>query len=166
MDKQTYRHLITEITRLFVRSKEFKIFEITPSGWFVSLGLTTSLNTLEKLKDVFKNSDYDFKIADLAKMKSIRLEDGTYENVIEELGFKEKFDTNELPGCIILGEEAKEEYPEISEAIESSDGKWENHGILVSPDKEPVLFYKKVNYKKVDNLEFRLGIYVLPKDIN
>ena len=69
-------------------------------------------------------------------------------------------------GCFIYGEEMKSEYPQLSEIIESSEGSWNNYAILISPDKGPVIYYKKINYKRLnENTELRIGIYVVPEII-
>ena len=168
MNKQNYRHLIADITNMFFRSKDFKIFEVSPEGWFISLGLTTSFETLEKLKNVFKNSDYDFKIATLAELKSMKNNE-TYENMITRTEGLSKFDAEDKlkEGCFVLGEDHKNDYPQLSQVIESSEGSWNDYAILISPDKDPVIFYKKINYKRLDNnTELRIGIYVVPKVID
>lgn len=169
MNKQSYRHLIAEITKLFFRSKDFKIFEVFPEGWFISLGLTTSFETLEKLKNVFRNSDYDFKEVTLAELESTRNRYGTYDNIITKTWGLEKYSADETSkeGCIVLGKDHREEYPQLAKIIESSEGSWNEYAILISPDKDPVIYYKKINYKRVDDdTELRIGIYVVPEVID
>lgn len=153
------RHLIAEITAMFFRSKEFKIFDVTNGGYFVSLGLTTSFETLEKLKNVFNGSDYGFN-ANIVELRSKRLDDLTYENVITSKK-AEKYKSVVPKGATILRSEARNDYPEISKSIESWEGGWETHGILLIPGRVPVVYYDLVNYKKQpDGSELRIGIYV------
>ena len=57
---------------MFFKSREFKIFDVSPEGYFISLGLTTSLETLEKLSTVLRHSDYGFS-ASVRELKSVRL---------------------------------------------------------------------------------------------
>lgn len=167
MTKRNYRHLIVEITKMFFKSREFKIFDVSPEGCFISLGLTTSLETLEKLATVLRNSDYGFS-ANVRELKSVRLDNNEYLNTITE-SKPEKYDTGILikEGSVIFGEESKDRFPEITEFIESSEGSWDYYGILCKPDSNPVVYYKKVNYMKQDDeSELRLGIYVVPENID
>ena len=165
--EKNYRHLLVEITKMFFRSREFKIFDVSPRGYFISLGLTTSLETLEKLATVIRNSDYGFS-ANVKELKSIRLSDNEYINTITE-SIPEKFDSGLLikKGSVIYGEESKDMFPEIANLIETSEGGWNEYGILCKPDSNPVIYYKKVNYmKQEDESELRLGIYVVPENID
>jgi len=164
MNKSSYRHLISEIAYLFFRPREFKVFEISSGGWFVSLGLTTSVETLEKLKNVYKNSDYGFE-SKLVRVRSVKSLSGSYINEVYD-ETPEKFYSGDLkPGYKVLGIESKKDYPEIAKSIEESPGSWNDHGILVCDGKDPVVYYKRVNYKKLDDgTELRLGIYVNPGD--
>lgn len=152
------KQLIYEITGMFFRSKEFKVFNVSGGGYFVSLGLTTSLETMEKLKSVFNNSDYGFQ-ASLVELRSIKDEEGEYINTIT--GRKpEKFKSEVPEGSIILRKEASFKYPEIAKSIEASNGGWGCHGILELPGRDPVVFYDYVNYSKDNEGELRIGIYV------
>ena len=167
MTKRNYRHLLVEITKMFFKSREFKIFDVSPEGYFISLGLTTSLETLEKLSTVLRNSDYGFS-ASVRELKSVRIDDNEYINTVTE-SIPKKFDSGQMikEGSVIYGEESKDKFPEITEFIETSEGGWDEYGILCKPDSNPVVYYKKVNYMRQDEgSELRLGIYVVPENID
>ena len=164
MNSQNYRRLLAEITKLFFRSKEFKIFDVDKKGWFISLGLTTSIETMEKLKNVIKNSDYGFN-SSLRVLQSKKIEEDemtNYENLIlEDEPFEKFLSDPPKEDYTIYGKEDKDKFPELAKSIESLVNSWEDHGILVHKEADPVVYYKKVNYKKMDNnVELRLGIYV------
>ena len=46
----------------------------------------------------------------------------------------------------------------LSEVIKKIDN-WEDHGVQMK-DEHPGIFHKYINYKKTDDSEFRIGIYV------
>ena len=41
---------------------------------------------------------------------------------------------------------------------------WSDHNIQMNEDNEYCIFHKNVNYKKEDDLEYRIGIYVVGKE--
>ena len=43
---------------------------------------------------------------------------------------------------------------------------WENHVIKIEEDGNYTIFHKLVNYKKIDDIEYRIGIFVSEKKIN
>lgn len=174
-----YQH---EFKTFYINSIDGKEF-IKPFGIFVSLGLTTSMSTLDNIKSILEENGYTVKIAEISSKKV----GSQYLNVLTK---------NDNPSqyrvigddCTFGKEEAEAELkrlesnlsvdvdldtlaklsPRVSslrkliEKLSSTNG-WEDHLIRVDSDGEYSIFHKNVNYKKDGDLEYRVGIYVIKK---
>lgn len=177
-----YQH---EFKTFYVNSVNGKDF-IRPFGVFVSLGLTTSMTTLENIKNILEENGYIVKIAEISSKKI----NSQYLNTLtKNENLKQYKIDSTVEGCRILEEkDAKEELkslesilsvdqdletlaktaPKISslrKLIEklSLTGGWDEHLIQCSDDGEYGIFHRNVNYKREQDLEYRIGIYVVDK---
>lgn len=182
-----YKIILRDIVEMFYQPP-FKIFNVNsidgktivkPFGYFISLGITTSLDVLNNIKNYISKSDYGFD-AKLVELESIRSEEyGDFLNVLSDIPEdKIKKYRSTPPENIKVYD--KKEVDELLESynkkIESGDyscslkkkelldltkkiNSWDDHCIQ---EKDNVLgiFHKFVNYKKTDKAEFRIGIYV------
>lgn len=169
------RSKIQDLIEVFYHSP-FKIFYINSIdgekfsksiGIFVSLGITTSMETLENLKSIIlRETSYKAEIAEITSKshmgqhlnKVINLNPSQYLAIPDNsMGRDES--VKELDR--ILNEDKNfKEYSKLSGLIKKLDemSGWENHGITKEPYQ---IFHKKVNYKKDGDLEYRIGIYVI-----
>ena len=87
-----YKMTLRDIVELFYQSP-FKIFNVNssdgvtltrPFGYFISLGITTSFDSLRQIRDVIKKSDYGFD-ARLVELESIKSEEyGDFLNILSD----------------------------------------------------------------------------------
>ena len=85
-----YKIILRDIVELFYHSP-FKIFNVNsvdrktlvrPFGYFISLGITTSMESLKNIRDIIGKSDYGFE-AKIVELESIKSEEyGDFVNVI------------------------------------------------------------------------------------
>ena len=85
-----YKIILRDIVELFYHSP-FKIFNVNsvdretlmrPFGYFISLGITTSMESLKNIRDIIGKSDYGFE-AKIVELESIKSEEyGDFLNVI------------------------------------------------------------------------------------
>ena len=184
-----FREKINEVVEVFYQ-QNFKTFYINsidgktfvkPVGVFVSLGITTSLKALEDIRSVIANTEgYSAVIAEISSKKVgnqflntiINLEtpkqytlDNSGENILnkeeseEELRkLKEKMNTDE--DIMILQKYAPKisKLQDLINKLTTSNG-WESHSILKDGE-DYKIYHQNVNYKKEEDIEYRLGIFV------
>ena len=182
-----YKIILRDIVELFYQSP-FKIFNVNsidgetlvrPFGYFISLGITTSLESLKGIRDIISKSDYGFE-AKLVELESMKSEEyGDFLNVLS--GISED-DIKKYPSTppgnlqVLSKSEAETLLQELSEKINQGDytvsplrqrlsdtirkiTDWEEHGVQIK-DGQPGVFHRFVNYKRTGDSEFRIGIYV------
>lgn len=184
-----FREKINEVVEVFYQ-QNFKTFYINsidgktfvkPVGVFVSLGITTSLKALEDIRSVIANTEgYSAVIAEISSKKVgnqflntiINLEtpkqytlDNFGENILnkeeseEELRkLKEKMNTDE--DIMILQKYAPKisKLQDLINKLTTSNG-WESHSILKDGE-DYKIYHQNVNYKKEEDIEYRIGIFV------
>lgn len=168
------REVLERVTRLYYPST-FKIFDIDSGGYFISLGITTSRASLEKLGNVIRNSEFSYEVH-VAELESECLGDKLFSNRIIGLDDAVSSYKSDGRGLVVLGtrEEAYSYLDTISgdysrysriidliRRIELQYGNdWESYRILLSDC--PVIYYNDINYKKDEesNLEYRIGLYI------
>jgi len=184
-----FREKINEVVEVFYQ-QNFKTFYINsidgktfvkPVGVFVSLGITTSLKALEDIRSVIANTEgYSAVIAEISSKKVgnqflntiINLEtpkqytlDNSGENILnkeeseEELRkLKEKMNTDE--DIMILQKYAPKisKLQDLINKLTTSNG-WESHSILKDGE-DYKIYHQNVNYKKEEDIEYRIGIFV------
>ena len=173
----------------YVNSIDGKTFT-TPSGVFVSLGITTPMRVLWDMQKVLETQGYN---TCLAEIKS-DIVGGQYMNIVtdrkeDEIG-QYIIDLSQYPEKVMNEVEAKEllemlrakvsdsEVPvevlrelapkvgKLQQIIEKLDNSgWDRHLIQVDETGDYKIFHTKVNYRKdsVTGSEFRIGIYVTEK---
>lgn len=182
-----YKVILRDIVELFYQSP-FKIFNINstdgktmvkPFGYFISLGITTSLESLKYIRDLISKSNYGFE-AKLVEIKSTKSDlYGDFLNVITDLpeDLIVKYESPFPEDSVVYGKEDITKYLSdlqyrissgdfrvspikfrVSELLEKIGDNWEEYGIQVKDD-VPILFHKYVNYKKESDVEYRIGIY-------
>lgn len=184
-----FREKINEVVEVFYQ-QNFKTFYINsidgknfvkPVGVFVSLGITTSLKSLEDIRSVIANTEgYSAVIAEISSKKVgsqflntvINLEtpkqytlSNSGENILnkteaeEELNkLKEKMNTDE--DITILQKYAPKisKLQDLINKLTVSNG-WESHSIQKDGE-DYKIYHQNVNYKKEGNIEYRIGIFV------
>lgn len=183
------REKINEIVEVFYQ-QNFKTFYVNsidgksfvkPLGVFVSLGITTSLKSLEDIRSVIANTEgYSAVIAEISSKKVgsqflntiINLEtpkqyvlDNSGDNFLNKEKAEEEL--NKLKEKMNTGEdiEVLQKYaPKISKLqdlinkLTSTNG-WESHSIL-KEDEDYKIYHQNVNYRKDGDIEYRIGIFV------
>jgi len=164
----------------YINSIDGKTF-IKPLGVFVSLGITTSMKSLEDIRSAIANTgDYSAVIAEISSKKIgnqflntvINLEtpeqytlNNSGDNFLnkekaeEELGkLKEKMNTKE--DTAVLQEYAPKvsKLQDLINKLTTTNG-WESHNILKENENYKI-YHQKVNYKKEGDTEYRIGIFV------
>lgn len=153
-----------------------------PIGVFVSLGITTSLDVLENVKNfIASNKEFSASLVEIGST----CKDGTFLNTITSMEPKQ-FQVDNLEdlnllgrdeAIQILGEMEKQMDPEnasletlktlapkatrlkyLIEKLDESDG-WEAHKIQQEPDGYRI-YHLFINYKKEGDTEYRIGIFV------
>ena len=173
------RSKIHDIVEVFYHSP-FKIFYINstdgknfskPTGLFVSLGITTSMKTLENLKNIIlRETKYDARIVEI----SSKFYNGQYLNTVtnlnppqyldnseDSMGREESLKKLEELKSLLQDNSNLEDYLKLTELIRKIDemSGWEDHGIIKKSTYK--IFHKKINYKKDGDLEYRIGIYII-----
>lgn len=184
---QDYKVILRDIVELFYQSP-FKIFNVNsidsktmvkPFGYFISLGITTSLDSLKTIRDYISKSDYgiDARIVEICSTRSDKY--GDYLNVL--LPTKEdeitKYPSLIPDGTQVLEKDQVEELlgelqvkiqegdfglsplrQKICDTMEKIGDDWDSKALQI---KEGVVgvFHKYVNYKRDDSSEYRIGIY-------
>jgi hypothetical protein len=159
-----------------------------PLGVFVSLGITTSMNVLNNIKDIINdNKEYSAKLVEISSKK----ENDIFINRVTSNEPKQYFLGDGVPKDVVVmtREESmnelenlknlmtpesdldtlKEEAPKVSrlkyliEKLDESNG-WGAHRIQKESGTGYRIYHMYVNYKKTDdNLEYRIGIFVNDK---
>lgn len=155
-----------------------------PTGVFVSLGMTTSMNVIESICNIIGDSDkYNAKIVEIVSrkvggqyvnsltgkepvqyhLKDIKELIFTREQAIEELeNMKNEMDPK-TPLEIL-----KDYAPKVSrlqyfiDKLDESNS-WGEHRIQKEDNGDYRIYHLRVNYEKVDDVEYRIGIYVTEK---
>lgn len=182
-----FKNTLKDIVEIFYQPP-FKIFNINsvdgktlvkPFGYFISLGITTSLDMLRNLRDIIAKSDYGFE-ARLVEIESTKSDFyGDFLNVLVDLQENEikKYPSAIPEGTEILEkEDAEKLISKMTEKIESGEyavsvdrqqliktfnkiDNWKDFAIQMR-NGQPGVFHRYVNYRKAENSEFRIGIYV------
>lgn len=182
-----YKIILRDIVELFYHSP-FKIFNVNsidgktlvrPFGYFISLGITTSMESLKNIKDLIGKSDYGFE-SRIVELESIKSEEyGDFLNVITNKTEDEITKYVSIPPeniKVYTKEESKKLYDEMTEKINAGDystspirqklsevlkkiENWDELSVQIK-DGQPGIFHKYINYQKINNSEFRIGIYV------
>ena len=186
------REKIHEIVKL-IYSSNYKTFYVNslngkdfvkPAGVFVSLGLTTSLDTLSGVNNLLSGmNEYGSRLVELSSIKvgnqflnTITNDENPtqypIENIPEEVMDKERSEAEleELRSKVSLHSDLStitEYSPKINRLqhlinlLDESNG-WDHHGIQKA-DNEYRIYHLYLNYKKVEGKEYRLGIFVYDK---
>lgn len=178
---------IHELTEIFYQKPPFKTFYINstdgstfvkPLGVFISLGITTSMKVLTDLRDVLGKTP-GLKTS-VVEIKSIKIA-GQYLNQVITVDPKQYEVSPEsvLPNKVLSKDEA---YQVLSQLEESGQGQeaqklretinrvsegsspWVDQEIMKIEDGGYRIFHHLTNYKKTDDAEYRLGIYVEESD--
>lgn len=167
---------IHEIVEVFYQNP-FKTFYVNsedgtkfvkPIGVFVSLGMTTSMNTIENIKDILNN--YNDLTAELAEISSKKVTSQYLNTVVDHGDTVRQYEILDVPQKCYNREESLEhfkDYPEqtwksLFDRIEISDDGWSKNYLQELPDGSIRIFHRTVNYTKdpSDEIEYRIGIYV------
>lgn len=169
----------------YVNSTDGITFE-KPIGVFVSLGITTSLKVLNDIKNVINNSeDYNAILVEISSKKIA----GQFLNAVTDREPKQ-YELSNFSDDILDKEKTLEELKRLSDLIKegsdqslknlkefapkinrlndlsnkltSTDG-WNAHLIQKTENGDYRIFHKFVNYKKENDIEYRIGIYVTKK---
>lgn len=172
----------------YINSVDSETF-IKPIGVFVSLGITTSLKILEDIKELIKSrseGEYDAILAEISSKKI----SGQYMNSIIFTGHPQQYIIENLPETVMNEEESRKELerirsimnpkesvevlkkyaPRVSrlkdliEKLTTTQG-WDSH-LIQKENEEYKIFHRFINYKKVDDVEYRVGIFVTKKENN
>lgn len=175
-----------EFKTFYVNSVDGEKFTM-PTGVFVSLGITTSMEVLNSIKDVINTSD-EYS-AELVEIVSKRVSGIQYMNLVTKIGptqYKAQLDEKTPTFGKVEAEEELERLRKESgnfevapafmenineitslkrviDKLDQIDGGWENHRIIKRSDGYG-FYHLHVNYEKRDGLEYRVGIYVTPKN--
>lgn len=163
----------------YVNSYDGEEFE-KPFGIFVSLGITTSLKTLNDIKEIIEDNGFNATLAEISSKRRtsqflntiIKTSDiSQYDTDCSDLDLLDKESAEarliELRKLITSEQDLqllKELVPRISRLEEfinklnSGDG-WKSH-LIKEEDGQYFLYHKKINYKKEGDIEYRIGIYV------
>lgn len=163
---------------------------IKPIGVFVSLGITTAPKVIENIKNII-NSEKEYT-AQIAKISSKLMPSGQFLNTIIQTDNLDQFETdlNKLEErlCLFNREEAEEELRRLQslmndredletiqryaskisillnliKKLDKEDG-WDQQLVWKDENEDYKPFHKLVNYQRVDDIEYRLGIYVRSK---
>lgn len=186
MIKEKLRDLISVFYRntfkiFYINSCDGETFT-KPLGLFVSLGITTSPSILENMREILESSGYTATICEISSKRF----GGQYLNTITDQEFPKQYELTEFDddildrdGAISLLNSYKKDInqdqdiellkylvphaarlEELINKLDRTSG-WDLHLIQKIDDTENFkIFHKFVNYKQVDGVEYRLGIYV------
>ena len=156
--------------------QSFKIFYVNscdgseftkPLGVFISLGISTPLETIKKIKDVINAEPKWY--ARISEVETKR-EGNQYLNYISKLDvdFQYDFPMEEISEKINSSSDPndlKEWGPKAIKLRDLLDGiNWKTEAIGEKSNGKFFIFHKKINYLKTeDEIEHRIGIYVMEK---
>lgn len=172
----------------------FKVFNVVEStdkpnnlvGVFVSLGITTQLETIRSIKDIFDNmKEYSAKVVEIVSEKV----GNTYVNTVHEDVNPGQYRLKELPEDLMNREEAVSELERMQEKINPQNdldslvkcgvkvqklkdligkldesNKWDSHLIQRLGDCDYRIFHLDLNYERRGDLEYRVGILISEKE--
>jgi hypothetical protein len=168
----------------YVNSTDGETF-IKPIGVFVSLGITTALKVIEDMGEIISGYNYNTRIVEISskKINGQFLNTITFENPSqytikdsEDILGKEKAEEelcrlkafmspNESLEVIQTYAPKIQKLQELIDELNKSPQGWENHVIKLEDGSEDYkIFHKQVNYKKENDVEYRIGIFVSEKD--
>ena len=166
-----------------INSLDGKVFNHL-EGVFVSLGITTSMKVMEDITEVINTEDNGLK-ATVAEISSKKVVNQYLNTVVKKTDVEQYLIPNlDEPGLLdkekslsLLAslkqklsvktdlEDLKNLTPRISklatliQKLDKSSG-WDSHMIQEDNGEFYRIFHKFVNYKKVEDIEYRIGIYV------
>lgn len=166
-----------------INSLDGKVFDRL-EGVFVSLGITTSMKVMEDIAKVINTEDNGLKatVIEISSKKVVN----QYLNTITKKTDVKQFLIQDLSSSDLMDKETSQKVledlksqlsekkdledlknltPKISklatliQKLDKSQG-WDSH--MIQEDKEEFyrIFHKFINYKKVGEIEYRIGIYV------
>lgn len=172
----------------------FKVFNVVEStdkpnksvGVFVSLGITTQLDTIRSIKDIFDNmKEYSAKVVEIVSEKVGDL----YVNTVHEEVSPGQYRLKELPEDLMNREEAVSELERMQEKINPQNdldslvkcgvkvqklkdligkldesNKWDSHLIQRLGESDYRIFHLDLNYERCGDLEYRVGILISEKE--
>lgn len=168
----------------YVNSVDGETF-VKPIGVFVSLGITTSLKVLEDIRGIIdETKEYSAVLSEISSKKIA----GQFLNTVVKTGNPRQYKITKLSDSILDEEKAREELqkmkslmdpsqdletlkeyaPKISRLQDlidklTSTGGWDAHLIQKEDNGEYRIFHQYINYKKEDEVEYRIGIFVTEK---
>ena len=161
--------------KIFYINSDDGVTFIKPKGLFISLGIITSMSTLEKIRKTIE-SVYPETSPRLTEIVSKYEESGQYLNTLTQ-NEPHPYIISDLPENLMTKEEAEKELGRLRELIKTNSDinllastqnlqeiidrikNWDEHQVLKTGG-EYKIFHIVSNYKKVDNLEYRIGIFV------
>lgn len=180
---------LKELIEVFYQ-QPFKVFYVNsldgvnfikPTGLFVSLGISTSELTMNKLKRVIEGA-YPLSCPKIAELMSKRTESGDFLNTITSNHDPKPYKLDEITDLVLLDKVgAEKELSALKEQLINSDpvpedvliraqklqecikrvhDRWEEDRIQKHED-DYKIFHLISNYKKDKDVEYRIGIYVL-----
>lgn len=172
----------------------FKVFNVVEStdkpnksiGVFVSLGITTQLDTIRSIKDIFDNmKEYSAKVVEIVSEKVGDI----YVNTVHEEVNPGQYRLKELPEDLMNREEAVSELEGMKEKINPQNdldllvkcgvkvqklkdligkldefNKWDSHLIQRLGECDYRIFHLDLNYERRGDLEYRVGILISEKE--
>ncbi len=165
----------------YVNSVDGNTF-VKPFGVFVSLGITTSMKVLEDMRNIISSKDeYNAVIAEISSKKIA----GQFLNTIKSTSDIKQYKLTEFTSDIMNEEESNKELAKLKEFMDPSQDievlkeyapkisrlqdlidklttthGWDAHLIQRENDGYYRIFHQYVNYKKEDDIEYRIGIFV------
>lgn len=159
----------------------------TPSGVFISLGMTSSMERIKSIID-FINKEGEYSAA-LAEISSKKMPDGNYLNTVTKLNEKVKqFEIEKFDAAVMNRDASIKELESLKEKLKSfdyqsdqsilsrinrldnliktldendSENGWNQHLLQKTDNSEMYRIYHKfLNYKEEGDVEKRVGIYV------
>lgn len=169
----------------YVNSVDGETF-VKPIGVFVSLGITTSLKVLDDIRGIIdETKEYSAVLSEISSKKIA----GQFLNTVINTGSPHQYKITNFSDQILDEEKAREELgkmkalmdpsqsletlreyaPKISrlqdliDKLTSTNG-WDAHLIQKDDEKgEYRIFHQYINYKKENDVEYRVGIFVTNK---
>lgn len=168
--------------RTFYVNTEDGINFVRPIGVFVSLGITTSKRTLDDIRMVIENHGYSAKLAEISSVK----DPGTNQflNKLINVDSPNQYLVTDYEGSTVMDKEQsmkeldnlkslltpeqdldvlKEVSPRVSKLIDLINklepSGWDSHYIQKDGN-DYRIFHRYVNYRKDDQAEYRIGIFV------
>lgn len=161
---------------------------IKPIGVFVSLGITTSIKVLEDIESIINSTEeYEAKIVEISSKKVA----GQFLNTITNKEDPKQYKLTNFSDNIMDEKRSKEKLEEMKNLMNpdqdleilktyaprisrlqdlinklTTTNGWDAHLIEEKTNGDYNIYHQFVNYKKEDEIEFRIGIYVKEKGNN